>query len=302
MKNFIKILLISILSIFLLWLTVNAWVDLVDPSNKIKESSIDSIANNWTFVENIETTWMSLLTTVKVIFEWVLIIYIVYIWVQMIISMWSDEDELSKSKRSIRYSLVWLIFINIPWTIYNWFIHNNWWVIDWRVWYNSWVSTPWNHSWNILIDTFNFWQTLNWDIIWFIEVAISAFAILMIIISWVQIILSRWEEESLKKNKDKIIWSLAGLIFIWFIEAWKEVIFTWDIDDWWNLFEAMSNLALFFVWPVAIAFLTLAAYYYITANWDEEKAKKAKNIVINTLIATVLLLASYTFLLDLATL
>jgi len=48
--------------------------------------------------------------------------------------------------------------------------------------------------------------------------------------------------------------------------------------------------------------LTLAGYYYITSNGDEDKVKKAKSIIINVLIAIVLLLASYTFLLDLKTL
>jgi len=300
MKNFIKFLLIWILSFFILWVSVNAKIDgLSDPSGKIEKSSITTISDSPDLVTNIEKTWMSLLTTVKVIFEWVLIIYIVYIWAQMILSMWSDEDELSKSKRSIRYSLIWLVFINVPWTIYNAIKLDNYWVIDWRVWYNSWISSD---GWNILVNSFNFWNTLNWDIIWFIEVAISAFAIIMIIISWIQIIASRWREEEFTKSKDRIVWSIAWLVFIWFIEAWKEVVFSWDVDDGWNLFEAMSNLALFFVWPVVIAFLTLAAYYYITSDGDEDKTKKAKNIIVNTLIATVLLLASYTFLLDLATL
>jgi hypothetical protein len=46
----------------------------------------------------------------------------------------------------------------------------------------------------------------------------------------------------------------------------------------------------------------MAAYYYINSNGEEERIKKAKNIVLNTTIATVVLLASYAFLLDLATL
>lgn len=302
MKNITKIILLSILSLFIFTLSVNAWIELIDPSGEIKNISIDWIKTDWTLVENINSTWMSILTTVKVIFEWVLIIYIVYIWIQMIVSMWTNEDELSKSKRSIRYTLVWLVFINIPGTIYNAFKQDNYWTIDWWMGYNSWVTTPWDHSGNILINTFNFWNTLNWDIIWFIEVAIAAFAILMIVIAWTKMLISRWREEEVTKAKGKILWSLIWLVFVWFIEAWKELAFSWDIGDWWNLFEAMSNLALFFAWPVAIAFLTLAAYYYITANGDEEKAKKAKSIVVNTLIATVLLLASYTFLLDLANL
>jgi len=69
-----------------------------------------------------------------------------------------------------------------------------------------------------------------------------------------------------------------------------------------NLFETLSNLALFFAAPVAIFFLTLAGYYYLTSNGDEDQIKKAKSIIVNTLLATLILLAAYTFLLDLATL
>jgi len=64
----------------------------------------------------------------------------------------------------------------------------------------------------------------------------------------------------------------------------------------------MASLALFFAGPVAIFFLTIAGYYYISSNGKEDRIKKAKSIVINTVLATLILLASYTFLLDLATL
>lgn len=62
----------------------------------------------------------------------------------------------------------------------------------------------------------------------------------------------------------------------------------------------MANLALFFAGPTAIFFLTLGAWYYITSGGDEERAKKGKSIVINTFIAVIILLASYTFLIDLS--
>jgi len=268
----------------------------------IKKSSIKTISNTWDIASDIETTWFKILKVVKFIFEWVLVIYVVYAWILMIISMWSEEENLSKWKNSLRYCLVALIFINIPWTIFNAFKQDNYWVVDWRIGYNSWFATPWDSSTNILINAFNFWETLNWDIIGFVEVWLSAITIFFIIISWIQIILSKWEQDKYDKAIKKITWSVIWLMFVWFIEIWKKVVFSWDIDDWRNLFETISNLALFFAGPLAISFLTLAAYYYITSNWDEEKTKKAKNIVINTVIATVILLASYTFLLDLATL
>ena len=79
--------------------------------------------------------------------------------------------------------------------------------------------------------------------------------------------------------------------------------FKWDFK--WQgqeLFATLANLALFFAWPIAIFFLSLAGYYYITAGGDDDKVKKAKSIVFNTLIATIILLGIYTFLLDLKTL
>lgn len=299
MKTILKILLILWILFSLFWMPlVNSAITLpTDEVKTIEKNSIKTIKG-----KSVENIWISLLTTVKLIFEWVMIIYIVYAWVQMILSMWSNEEDLSQSKKSLRYSLIWIVFINIPWGLYNAFKQDNYWTIDWDVSYSSWVSTPWTSTDNILVNFFNFWETLNWDIIWFIEVAISAIAIIFIILAWIDIIRSRWKEDEFQKAKTKITWSIVWLTFIWFTEAWKSFMFSWNINDWKNLFETLSNFALFFAGPIAIFFLTLAAYYYINSNGDDARIKKAKNIVLNTTIATVVLLASYAFLLDLANL
>jgi hypothetical protein len=88
-------------------------------------------------------------------------------------------------------------------------------------------------------------------------------------------------------------------MFVWFIETWKNFVYTWNMSVWTNIFKTIIELILFFAWPVAIFFLTLAWYYYITSNWDEDKVKKAKSIIINTVIATIILLVWYSILLDL---
>ena len=241
--------------------------------------------------------WTSLLTTIKIALWWILLIFIVYTWAQMIMSMWSDEEELKTSKRQIRYSVVWLIFINIPSSLYNAFYPerrgdinesiNNW--EDWRTATNLFFSSA-------------FEDTLNWKIILFIEVLISGVAIFMLTVAWVKIILARWRDEEVTKGKHKIIWSIIWLIFVWFIETWQSFIYSWRIEDWVNLFETIANLSLFFAWPIAIIYLSIAWYYYVTSNGDEEKVKKAKSIIVNTVIATVIVLASYTLLLDLSNL
>lgn len=254
-------------------------------------------------VGNIKYTGIEVLKTVKVIFWGVLIIFIVYVGIQMIVSLGRNEEELKKAKTSLQYAAIGLAFINIPGSIYNAF--RKWQygtTIDGRTGYTSFVRTPGQSDNNLFIDMFSFWQTLNQNIIWFLEVSISGMAILMIIISGIKIIISRGKEEELTKQRTKITWSILWLIFIGFIESWKYVAFKGNIDDGVNLFETISNLALFFAGPIAMFFLTLAAYYYITSNGEEERIKKAKTIVINTVLATIILLASYTFLLDLATL
>jgi hypothetical protein len=87
------------------------------------------------------------------------------------------------------------------------------------------------------------------------------------------------------------------------MEVWRNFVFIWDFKwTWQDVFSKLANLALFFAGPIAIFFLSLAWYYYITSGWEEEKIKKAKSIIINTGLATLLLLWIYTFLLDLKTL
>jgi hypothetical protein len=118
----------------------------------------------------------------------------------------------------------------------------------------------------------------------------------------IKIITAGGQEDKVKEGKTRILWSVLWLLTVPFIELWRNFAFTWKVEAWENIFQTIANLSLFFAGPVAIIFLTLAWYYFITSAGDEEKIKKAKHIVTNTVIATVILLASYTFLLDLATL
>jgi len=269
-------------------------------SQTIKRSSIDNINVSWDIVNDINNVWFKILSVVKLIIQGILIIFIVYIWAQMIWSMWSDEEELSSAKRQIRYSLIAMLFINIPWSIYN-AIHQEDHSNIWNKINNSWFLESGSQS-NMFFDVFNFWYTF-WDqIVGFLEVLILAIAIIVIIYQWLRVIASRWREETVTETKSKIVYSILALVFVWIIEAWKSFAFSFDTREAVNIFSNLADLALFFAAPVAFFFLTIAAYYYITSAWEEERIKKAKSIVINTLLATLILLASYTFLLDLANL
>ena len=304
MKYIVKIITILVLVFISIWVmqTSAASIDFkgVKWLDNITDHSFNNIKASGDIPNDIEDLWFKILTIVKYVVSWVLVIFIVYIWIQMIISMWSDEEKLSTAKRQIYYTLMWLVFINIPGTIYNIFVSTKWTLDGWINW--TWSSQVAQESVNIFINTFEFDRSINWGLILFIETAMFAIAIFMIVIAGIKIMTSRWRDEEISEAKNKILWSIIWLIFIWFIEAWQSFVYNGDIEDWATIFETMEELALFFAWPVAIFFLTLAWYYYITSNGDEEKVKKAKNIIINTVLATLILLASHAFLQDLITL
>lgn len=319
MKNLIKIITILIFSIlWIIWVDAASIVNFWDAKwiEQITNNSISSISSSKDITKSLNDNWFKILTIIKTLISWILIIFIVYIWIQMILSMWSDEDKLTTSKTQLRYTLIALIFINIPWTLYNMFVtkkiaidwNEKWevdwnekWAIDWSInWTWSWENAIWNESVFINIDTFT--GTINWWIVLFIKAAIFSVAIFMIVLAGIKIMIAWWKEENIKEAKNKILRSLVWLIFLWFIESWQVLVYNWKISDWATIFYTIENLILFFAWPVAIFFLSLAWYYYITSNWDEEKTKKAKNIIINVIIASVILMASHLFLKDLSAL
>ena len=273
---------------------VFAWLDTsVIEIGDIKKHSLE-IDNTEGIIPSLSLYGLSILKSIKVIGEGILIIYLVYTGVQMIMSMGDNEEELSQAKRQIWYTLIALIFINIPGTIYQALRKDDFGQIDGNT-SGRFANEGGN---NLLVNTTNF-EWLVSDVVWAMEVAVASLAILTIVYSGIKMMNSRYDEEKISDVKLRIYWSLIGLAFIGFIEAIKRLAITGDIEEWARTFNALSQFALFFVWPITIFFIVLAGYYYITANGDEERAKKWKNIIVNTVIAIVLLLATYTFFGDL---
>lgn len=263
-----------------------------------KISNVSIAKKTWSMETQISTISSNIFKTLKIAIWWLLVIYIVYAWTMMIISMWDDEKQLSSSKRSLWYAIVWLLFINIPWTLYRSLSDKR--TSDDITWSYGDVITIYNR--NIFMNSDYFWSTLG-SIITFLEIAVVALAIFVFIYNWIKIMVSWGEDKNMSEAKSKILWSLFWLIFIWIMEVWRNMVFIWDFKwAWQDMFSKLANLALFFAWPIAIFFISLAWYYYITSGWEEEKIKKAKNIIINTALATLILLWMYTFLLDLRTL
>jgi hypothetical protein len=245
----------------------------------------------------------TILWIVKNILSAVIILFLVYAWANMILSFGADEDKLSTSKNQIWYSAIGLLFINIPGSLFSSFYSQGWELNEANG--VSWEEFIWEGDrWNLFIDTELFENLFFNEIVRFLEITIFGIAVIVIILAWYKILLARGKDEDISSSRSKILYSVVALFFVGFIEAIKRVVFSGTLTDtgeWTNatwLFSSIAELLLLFAIPIALLFLLLAAFYYITSNGDEEKVKKAKSIVFNTFIATILLIAIYTFILD----
>ncbi len=126
-------------------------------------------------------------------------------------------------------------------------------------------------------------------------------AILMLTWGFFRLILSSGEEEQIKSAKSRVIYSSLALMFLLFIDAWVRMVSSGNLAvSVPGVAGTIFRLAIFFAAPVAIFFIIYGAYYYITSAGDEERVKKGKNILINTFVAALILIAAFSFLSDLA--
>lgn len=264
-------------------------------------SAISDVSYNpvgwWDSLDKINNWWLSMIHTAKVVLSWVMLIYLVYLGFMMVMAMWA-EDKLTTTKRQIYYTLISFLFINVPGQLYALFT----WKVNEDVTSKTKYSdvTISNSDGNIFINFFNWWSTVENGVIAFIKVIVVALVILQFMMAWISLISSVGNEEKLKKARTRFLNGIYWLIFIWLIQSWIYVAYSWDIPKWQSLFAQMLNLAMFFAWPTAVFFLVLGWFHYITSAWDEAKTKKWIAIIKNTVVAVIILLASYAFLKDLA--
>lgn len=326
LKNYIKKIIVLI--IFIIWISfinINSLVSAkiiaeipvtteVTSISVIANKSCDNLPNNSKAKEKClseinaidNVTWISvrIFQVIKTLILWLAIIYMVYIWIMMIVAMWNDED-LKTQKRQLWYTMLAFLFINIPWTLVSIFSDKKFKEdITLTVNPNNFVANETNVNWNIFFNSGKFLNKITWDtfsIVAFIEVIIFLSAIISILQAWYYLLLSNWSSDNLIKARKRGVYTVLALISVMVMEAWTILAFNWKITtEWQEIFSRLANLALYFAWPVAIIFLIVAWFYFVTAAWNEDNIKKAKSIVINTFIAVVILLASYAFLLDLA--
>ena len=203
--------------------------------------------SNYKDLENAsQDVWFKVINWFRWVFSGILLILIIYAWAQMVMSTWTDDDQLSKAKRTIWYSIIWLIFINFPLEIYRAIKY------EWTAW-----------TGNLFIYEELFRKVLT-NILRAIQILLAAIAVFVLVYEWIKVITNSKDSEALKQAKDRIVWVIIWLIFIWFIQLWIE----------------------FLKWEA----------------WNQDRMNKWKNIIINTCIWVIILICVYVLLNDISSL
>lgn len=284
---------LSIIALVLLWIEFSyAQLALPPGMEKIENASIS--INAWDgeiWINSARWVFFKLLSLARIVVGWFALIYIVLMGVNMIVHS-ENESEISKQKMQILYTLIGFIFLNVPTIVYDVFMSGE---------RKSISDTEWNKT-NIddwFINTSNFTPFLT-NIVEMLKVVVLIIAVLMITWWIFKLIIDRGKGEWRKDAQNVILYGGAGLLFLWVVEIWSKTFSASNITNaigWANWLASKFFWAAFYLAaPVAIFFLIVGAYYYITSMGDESRTKKWKAIIFNTLIATVILLLSYSFI------
>ncbi len=232
--------------------------------------------------------------------------YVGYLW----ISSMGDEEKQNDGKYRILLILVGLFLINIPELLYtiitgSSYLDDNFWrkvrTVSTRdaggIFNESSLNTC-----NYFLCTQNFWGNGSTiAVMKFFEVTMIGAAVVMFTWGWFTMIFRGWDENSSKQGKMRLLYGVIALIFIGFIETIYRTIFFGGGLNWSKIMQSLLSVGNFFIFvggPIAIIYIIIGAYYYITSWWDEESADKWKRIILYTFMATILLILAYTILIE----
>lgn len=295
MRKIIFILLAILASLFIGFDFANAQLN-IPGADKFADVSINSEKNFNISGDNPGAGLLSfggsILGIAKTVISGFALIYIVLIGVYMIIYS-DDEGKLKQQKQQLLYVIFGFIFLNIPSAIYQLFMRNsNNRTLEEGEWSNINANSP-------------FWNTdgvfgLNGflaDIVGFLKVFAFIAAVIMFTWGAFSLIISRGKDEYKETAINRLTYGVIGLLFLGIVEMWARLASAVNLQA--EIEKAAGigfGVAFYFAAPVAIFFLILGAYYYITSGGDEKRAEKGKAIIFNTFIATLILLASFSLL------
>jgi hypothetical protein len=252
---------------------------------------------------------IQIMDAVRIALYWVALLAMLYVGFIWVSSMW-NEEKVWEGRWRILLIMIGLFLINIAEIVYTIMTGSSYLDDDFsrKVTTISTRDPGWNfnesslNTCNYFFCPQNFWG--NGSVIAvmkFFEMLMITTAVVMF--SWVgfTMLVRGNSEDTTHLTKMRIVYGAIALIIVWFVESIYRAIFFWWALNATGIMRVLINIANFFIFlggPIAIIFIIIGGYYYITAAGDEERADKGKKILLYTFFGTILLLLSYTFLIE----
>jgi hypothetical protein len=233
------------------------------------------------------------LSYAKVIIGVIGILYITILGYQLIQAMGNEED-ITKAKRGLIYTLIAFVLISMSEDIGK--------IFDMEK--STLLQSP-----QEIIKRVHLFDRQIEIFMTFVKYVIGAFAAIMMVQAGVKLITAGGDEEQVTKHKKNVMYSAGGLIIIYVGDIFINKVF-YKIDkttytgitgvhpainakEGVDQLAGITNFIISFVGPIAILMLIAGAIMYATAGGEEETMNKAKKLIIATLVGIVIIYGAF---------
>ncbi len=183
---------------WLLWMTV--WIIVMQIAYSFTLVIFDEWVNWWiaySILEKVINPLIKLLETAAAFFFIAVAIFAFY---RMVTANWA-EDKIKTAKTTILYAIIWFVIVKIARFLVDAAYSTV--ICDWTLWVTCTSSTPVEWIIWIIIRIINWTNSFVWLAI-----------VIMIIYAWTRILLSRWNEESIKKAKATVFYAIIWVFIL----------------------------------------------------------------------------------------
>ncbi len=230
-----------------------------------------------------QQTFFVIAFQIKNFFIMIAVLFLVLWVLKLLFSPWGDED-IKKWRRNIVWVTVGIFIMQISYSVWSALNVSLLWGIDWSFWESL-------------------WEKIFQPIVKLLQM-LAAFGFISMMIYAFYIIVTGWgDEEKLKKWKTTVIYAIVWFLLIkvpeYLVNAiyWKVycsgVICEPDLAQWIGIIAKIFNFFNGFLAILCVILIIYAGWLVLISWGDEEKLKKAKNIILYIVIGLLLLVGSH---------
>ena len=243
--------------------------------------------------EILKTVVLEGMTYFKIIMVVIGILYITIL-AYVLVTESDNEEEVSKARRGMIYTLIALLMISM--------------VEDMAKIFDMEKGTLLGSPQEILKRVHLFDKQVE-IFVTFIKYFIGSYAVLQVVRSGIKLVVGGGNDEETTKHKHGIMYSAGGLILIYVGDIFINKVFykvdktvysgitgvhpKVDAKEGIDQIVGITNFVVSFVGPIAVLMLLAGAIMYATAGGEDENMQKAKRIIITSVIGILIIYGAF---------